>query len=161
MKDVKSAWPSAVLRGMDTPSHQSVTLQNVSSGRSGWLRLAHLLLGAGRRGSPWCCRNCSPGRIVLEYDALVDRPRRLAIALETSARIAAWDPLRGAGRRRPMRSLMSLWSMALSTCRVEISSTLRRVRREEVERDYASFETAWRKRRSDADRCGPCHARGA
>jgi uncharacterized protein (DUF2252 family) len=78
-------------------------------------------------------------------DALLARPRRFAHTIETLARIAAWNQLRAAGRKgaSDVESLTEFatkddWQRELLQAAGDCAAA--------VERDYASFETAWRKR---------------
>jgi len=80
----------------------------------------------------------------LDINALLARPRRFLHAIETLARISAWNQLRAAGRKgaSDVESLIEFasregWQRELLATAVESAAS--------VERDYASFETAWRK----------------
>jgi uncharacterized protein (DUF2252 family) len=145
--DIKSAWPSAALNAIDTPQPQFadaaervVFAQQLMQARSPAF-LQPILLANG----PFVLRELQPSEDRLEIDALVGRPKRLSLALETLAALAAWDQLRAAGRRGAagVEELMAFgqdeqWQRELLEAASECAA--------EVERDYASFEAAWRKR---------------
>jgi uncharacterized protein (DUF2252 family) len=145
--DIKSAWPSAVLQAIDTPQPSF----GDAAKRVVWTQQAlqacpsALLQPVLLAGRPFILRELQPEEDRLDIDALVGRPRRLMLALETLARIAGWDQLRGAGRKgsASVDELMEygavdFWRRGI----IDAAATCA----EQVERDYASFETAWRKR---------------
>ena len=159
--DIKSAWPSAVLRGMDTPqppvgdaAERVVWTQRVAQARA-----PAFLEPVKLAGQPFILRELQPREDRLDIDALVDRPRRLTIALETLARIAAWDQLRGAGRRGSASVDELMEYGAVDFWRRDIVDAAAACA-EGVERDYASFETAWRKRDPTLTALLVPHARG-
>ncbi|MFI5014042.1 MAG: DUF2252 family protein [Hyphomicrobiales bacterium] len=145
--DIKSAWPSAALVAVDAPqpvfadaAERVVWTQRLMQARSPALLQPRTLLK-----KPFILRELQPAEDRLEIDALVGRARRLQAALETLARIAAWDQLRAAGRRgsADAEALIAFgadeaWQRELLEAAAQCA--------EVVERDYASFEDAWRKR---------------
>jgi uncharacterized protein (DUF2252 family) len=95
-------------------------------------------------GTPFVLRELQPAEDRLGIDTLLVRPRRSGVAIETLARIAAWDQLRAAGREgsSDAESLIAFgtqdeWQRELLDAAAQCAT--------EVERDYASFEAAWRK----------------
>jgi uncharacterized protein (DUF2252 family) len=145
--DIKSSWDSAVLRAIDTPQPElgDAAERVVWTQRAMQARPPALLQPVLLAGQPFVLRELQPREDRLDIEALVGRPKRLLVALETLARIAAWDQLRGAGRKgsASFDELMD-YGAADSWRRDMIDAAAACA--EEVERDYASFEASWRKR---------------
>jgi len=145
--DIKSAWPSAALVAVPTlqpifadAAERVVFVQRLAQARSPAFLQASLL-----SNHPFVLRELQPSEDRLAIEALVERPKRLGLAVETLARIAAWDQLRGCGRRGAAgaEELITFgaedyWRRDLLEAASECAA--------EVERDYASFEAAWRRR---------------
>jgi uncharacterized protein (DUF2252 family) len=145
--DIKSAWPSAALAAVQAPqpvfadaAERVVFVQRLSQARSPAFLQSALLAN-----QPFVLRELQPSEDRLAIEALVERPKRLSHAIETLAHIAAWNQLRGSGRRgaADAEELVAFgadehWRRELLEAAAESAA--------EVERDYASFEAAWRKR---------------
>jgi uncharacterized protein (DUF2252 family) len=143
--DIKSAWPSAAPTVLGTlqPAFADAAERVVFAQSLMQARAPAFLQPASIGGEPFVLRELQPTEDCLEIDALVARPRRLAAAIETLARIAAWDQLRAAGRKgaADTESLIAFgtqdeWQRELLEAAGQCAT--------EVERDYASFEAAWR-----------------
>ncbi|SEE47170.1 Uncharacterized conserved protein, DUF2252 family [Rhizobiales bacterium GAS188] len=147
--DIKSAWPPAALAAVEAPqpvfadaAERVVFVQRLAQARSPAFLQTALLAN-----QPFILRELQPAEDRLAIEALVERPKRLSLAIETLSRIAAWDQLRGCGRRGAAgaEELIAFgaeehWRRELLEAAAECAA--------EVERDYASFEAAWRKRDS-------------
>jgi uncharacterized protein (DUF2252 family) len=145
--DIKSSWDSAVLRAIDTPQPRlgDAAERVVWTQRAVQARPPALLQPVVLAGQPFVLRELQPREDRLDIESLVGRPKRLLLALETLARIAAWDQLRGAGRKGSMSVDELIDFGAADAWRRDLVDAAAACA-EEVERDYASFETAWRKR---------------
>jgi uncharacterized protein (DUF2252 family) len=143
--EIKSAGPSAppfAAERLDaaTAAERVVFVQRLMQARtSAFLQPAILL------GKPFVFHELQPAEDRLEIDALLAKPRRFAATIDSCARIVAWNQLRAAGRKgaSDVDALIKFaaqddWQRELLAAAGECAAM--------VERDYASFETAWRKR---------------
>jgi uncharacterized protein (DUF2252 family) len=145
--DIKSAWPSAVLAAVDTPQPEfaDAAWRVVFAQRLMQARSPAFLQPVSLSKGPYILKELQPAEDHLEIDALVGRPKRLGLALETMACVAAWNQLRACGRKGAAGTEEviafgkdELWQRQLLEAAAQCAA--------EVERDYASFEAAWRKR---------------
>ncbi|MBV9567920.1 MAG: DUF2252 family protein, partial [Hyphomicrobiales bacterium] len=144
--DLKAAWPSALAVPAETRRLQSgdaaehvVFVQRLMQART-----PAFLQPVSIGDKAFVLSEFQPLEDRLDIDALLSRPRRFAYAIETLARITAWNQLRAAGRRgaSDVESLIEFasseeWQRELLEAADECAA--------KIERDYASFETAWRK----------------
>jgi len=144
--DIKSAWPSRLALPahpsqpqLGNPAERSVFVQRLMQART-----PAFLQPVSLADKAFVLSEFQPPEDRLGIDALLARPRRFAHAVETLARIIAWNQLRAAVRKgaADVESLIEFasrdgWRRELLEAAGECAAT--------VERDYASFETAWRK----------------
>ena len=145
--DIKSSWDSVVLRATGTPQPQlgDAAERVVFTQQAMQVSPPALLHPILLEGQPFVLRELQPREDRLDIEALIGRPKRLLPVLETLARIAAWDQLRSAGRKGSVSVDELMDYGATDSWRRDLVDAASACA-EEVERDYASFETAWRKR---------------
>jgi uncharacterized protein (DUF2252 family) len=143
--EIKPAGPSAAPVAAETLAAEKAAERVVFVQRLMQARTPAFLQPAILLDRPFVFHELQPAEDRLEIDALLAKPRRFAATVEGCARIVAWNQLRAAGRKgaSDVDALIDFamkddWQRELLAAAGECAAM--------VERDYASFETAWRKR---------------